>query len=219
MTERSHGPRWACVCLFVRETQRQRFHKDTPLVITPTHKESHIHEGADINQAPLSVNFKHFKAKVKVWESGSGLPCLWKRSKNFCIPQPLHFPASPPDANWQTERMNEINNHTNKGEGGRETTRGQRKESARERGEQKERERESGSITHQRSFIISWGTRWREENKIAICPALSLFFSLQFIWSLFFFACLSIRTWLWESSPQDLWSWKSLRDLSPDPTF
>lgn len=50
---------------------------------SPTHKQSHIHECTYINPAPLTVNFKHFKAKVKVYESRSGLPCLWKQSKKF----------------------------------------------------------------------------------------------------------------------------------------
>lgn len=164
---------------------------------------------------------KIFKVRAKVWESSSGLPCLRKaKQKVSYSPIPPHtprFPASPPDANWQTEGMYEINNHTNK-------RRGRTWNNQRTKGKKgmRDRERESGNTTHQRSSIISWGTRWREENKIAICPPplyLCLFFSLQFIRSRFFFACLSIRTWLWELLPQDLWSWKSLGDLSPNPSF
>lgn len=116
---------------------------------------------------------KTSKPKLKLRRAALALTWLWKQSKKFCIPQSLHFPVSLPDANWQTEGRNEINNHTNKGEGGRETTRGQRNKS----------EREGTETSHiKRSFIISWGTRWREENKIAIPLYLTLFLCLQFIW-------------------------------------
>lgn len=110
------------------------------------------HTWMHINPAPLTVNSKHFKAKAKVQESSSGLSCLWKQSKKFCFPQTLLFPVSLPDANWQTEGKNEINNHTNKGED--DVKQPEDKEKSK-----RKRKRENGSITHQRSFIISWGTR------------------------------------------------------------
>lgn len=166
---------------FLWKRARQRFHKDTPLVITTTHKLSHIHECTYINPAPLAVNFKHFKAKAKVQESSSGLPCLWKQSKKFCFPQTLLFPVSLPDANWQTEGKNEINNHTNKGED--DVKQPEDKEKSK-----RKRKRENGSVTHQRSFIISWGTSKKKTKFLSAPLYFSLLFSLQFIWSCFFFA-------------------------------
>lgn len=98
-------------------------------------------------------------------------------------PKTFRFSVFLLDANWQTEGKNEINNNTNKRRGWRETSRGQRIKL-------QERKAENGSVTHQRSLIISWGTP--EENKkfYQQPPSnphyFSLLLSLQLIWSCFF---------------------------------
>ncbi len=206
------GRVFVCLCVCVR----QQFHKDALLVVTPTHKESHVHECGDISRTPLSVNFK--KSSKPEWKffgrAALSCFCLWKHSKKFCIPQTFHFPVSAPDANWQTEGTNEINNHTNKGEGGRETTTGQRK------GKERERERDRKHHTSKILHHLLGHSMARRKTKLLSAPLyLSIFLSAVYLVSFLLFAFLSIRTWLWELLPQDLWSWKSLWDLSPNPTL
>lgn len=138
--------------------------------------------------------------------------CFAYESKKFPIPQSLHFLVSLPDANWQTDGINEINNHINKEREDVKQPEDKEKDSEKER----ERKHHTSKILH---HLLGHSMARRKQNCYLLLLCLSVFFSLQFIWCLFFSACLSIRTWLWELLPQVLWSWKSLRDLSPNQTY
>lgn len=87
--------------------------------------------------------------------------------------------------------MNEINKHTNKGDRRCEITRGQGKE--REREWERRIERKHNTSKTPRHLL---GHLRRKQNCYLPPLYLTLFYSLQSTWSLFFSSNVSIRTWL-----------------------